>query len=210
MKERRKLVAGLMTIKDDAGSGMGFMCQVGPQLSIITAAHCLQRMPDPTRTHYDPVFVAVQPFDGPQRQATALVRFVDPYTDIAILGNANWQCNLYDHSLQAEESYEMLTVENEALLVDTQPKVSKECRVHICTCDQKWVSGIAHIADSCHPFAYLKMTSRIPPGTSGAPVFDDNGKVLGVLSLTFDGGYRMAVIAYALPVWAVKHIGMVR
>lgn len=205
MKIRRGLLKGLVRIVDDDGAGMGFACQIGPFSSFITAAHCVPLV-DPTLVEKDPGLIRLHALGSKKVCAEAMVRFVDPYADIAVLGDANWHLNLYDLNFQLEEAYERFDSKCNPLSMNlTIPDSTAPRPIHIYTHDRKWVTGTAFFQNPLHPCTALSTSNEIRPGTSGAPVFDDDGLVIGVVSAGFlEGGVRMSLLANALPNWAIR------
>ena len=205
MKIRRGLLKGLVRVLDDDGAGMGFACQIGPFSSFITAAHCVPLV-DPTLVEKDPGLSGLHALGSTKVCAEAMVRFVDPCADVAVLSDANWQRNLYDLNFHLEEAYGQFRSKCKPLTINlTIPDSTAPRPVHIYTHDRKWVTGMALFQSPLHPFTALSTSDEIHPGTSGAPVFDDDGLVIGVVSAGFlESGVRMALLANALPNWAIR------
>src|SRR6516162_6694129 len=77
--------AGVVT----AGSGRGFVVEGAGERLVITTAHCLPFLPpaqsffEPKQRIYGPLLARL----GDEPRAWAVCRFVDPITDIAVLGS---------------------------------------------------------------------------------------------------------------------------
>lgn len=93
------------------------------------------------------------------------------------------------------------------------PRADKQIAVHLYTHTQRWVRGTVRRFASSNGVAWVEANAPIRGGTSGGPVVDDTGRLVGVVS-NFNEVRRgrcsgmMPVAASALPTWAVKHINL--
>lgn len=85
--------------------------------------------------------------------------------------------------------------------------------VHCLKHTGSWVTGEAKrlVFEDLGPRAWMVMSEPIKGGTSGGPIVDDNGDLVGVMSQTVeveagpsDGAQPIA--AYALPIWLTARI----
>jgi len=183
--------------------GMGFVA-IGSGY-IFTAAHCLPRLVDPVLSSGDPLLVEVRDFNGADESVLSLVRFVEPCSDIAALGNASWRLDLYDLPNGNEEAYSRFITRRPPLsLCVDDGEMREPFEVHVFTVERKWLSGRAE-ANAFTPFLCAKFDEMLPAGTSGAPVFDNHGRVVGLVTHGFSTGDCGVVwLAGALPRWAIQ------
>jgi hypothetical protein len=113
--------------------------------------------------------------------------------------------------VRLEEAYERLWLGRSELKVSTSiPQNGTSFPVHIYTVDHKWQTATAIVRDRSCPFIHLEHEDPLPPGTSGAPVFNDSGEVIGIdsrASPESGGGSVMTLLATALPRWALLGLG---
>jgi hypothetical protein len=193
----------LVEVNGSPGRGWGTGFVLHDRL-IVTAARCLPRFPDPTKDHTGDGLggVKLRSLVNPQLKATALVAFADPVADIAILADyesRNEPANRADAPVQREFN----------ALIDSVPSPLELCfaklptyfsspngsvvrwqpmpyRVHVYTANKRWVSGVVQ---DCWPDAVTlqaRWSDETPGETSGAPIFNDGGLVIGV----FHAGQR--------------------
>jgi hypothetical protein len=68
------------------------------------------------------------------------------------------------------------------------PPFGQQFNIHIFTHDKRWISGSSQITNLAQAgFDAVFPRGSIKEGTSGAPVFNDAGEVLGVVSRTVKG-----------------------
>ena len=182
--------------------GMGFVAIGGGY--VFTAAHCLPRFVDPVLSPGDPLCVEVCDFNGSDETVLSLVRFMEPCSDIAVLGNASWRLDLYDLPMGDEDAYaEFLARRPLLTLCVDDGEMRGPFDVHVFTVEREWLSGQAK-ANPLTPFLATRFSKMLPAGTSGAPVFDDQGHVVGLVTHTTDNGKCGVVwLAGALPRWAI-------
>ncbi len=68
------------------------------------------------------------------------------------------------------------------------------------TLTQGIVSALARQIDPTQPIGYLQHSAAVNPGSSGGPLVDDTGAVLGINTRISDGSRFFVGIAYAVPV----------
>ena len=90
--DRERAEKSLVTVyQTDDDTGMGVLTCYD---LILTAAHCLPRLPDPSAL-CDPIRVKFRPF-ATNDDAVALVVGADPYSDLAILSDGTVNSNSLD------------------------------------------------------------------------------------------------------------------
>ena len=88
----------------------------------------------------------------------------------------------------------------------------EQVKVHVHTTDRTWIAGMAEVS-----FRYeVKLEARFPedsggilPGTSGAPVFDDRGRVFAIANNSdAESPWQAGIsrLAMALPAWLLRQI----
>ena len=82
------------------------------------------------------------------------------------------------------------------------------CPVYVHTIDGHWLSGKVQHSDPCSPFLGIDFQGSPKPGTSGSPVLDEAGRVVGIAvsSAMDEDRYSVVKLAGALPGWALHAI----
>jgi hypothetical protein len=190
--------------------GTGFLVQ-GEY--IVTAAHCLPRWPAHGRFPGDDwVSVPIAAREGGQR-AVALIAFIDPVSDLAILADhgSGGELLAVDDRGKALDAFENLLrgVRSLPLRLDDFPP-GEAVRVHVYTSSKRWAVGKATLYHERATSLFAEFPSGLPGGTSGAPVIDDRGRVVGVASSSSDGdgSTQVVYLANALPGWMRRPAGL--
>jgi hypothetical protein len=176
---------------------MGFLT---PANHIITAAHCLPRLPA-FDCDAETVLVDVRDQRHPDRISRLIVTSVDPCSDVAVLTE-------HDYTPYRTSFYEMIQGLKPAPLALDEPGSDTDVRVHVRTHLGEWLSGTGKSFGPPRNFLLVILddsSARIIEGTSGAPVFDDTGRVLAIVSQN-DGdkpGFKAVRLATALPRWVL-------
>lgn len=170
---------------------------------VATACHCLPRadgrvvLPNPDLPGEDVVLVEVALPSGSKSARGAIVS-ADPCSDLALVGDSTH----YGTDLAPEDGERFHALLDGLLPArpNLEPSMVDERPVFILTHERRWISGRA----SFGAITLERPGDRVLPGTSGAPVFDENGLVLGVVSQGYvdrpEG--RMATLVDSLPGWA--------
>jgi hypothetical protein len=200
-RAERSLVEVLDLLNGDRRVGMGVRLPGGV---IATSCRCLPRplgeavLPDPDA----PTVLVLVRVRIPESAsaASAIVTTADPCAGLALLEGAS-----LGGLTVPDELNPVMPVE--ALISQLQPAVPALSRrpdgaVLICTGEHVWVEGSARSS----AVSIAAGVGRLGSGTLGAPVFGEDGRVLGVLTAIDDGGLeaRMAVLADHLPGWAFR------
>lgn len=191
------------------GNSSGFCVRGNLTNYIVTCAHCLPRLPDPGHGGDDMVHVKFRPRSKPNGEAVlAAVIFVDPCQDIAVLSDVDGE-----QPDQQQENHKYIELMEQALdalpLMLDVPPLASECRFHILTIEDVWLSGKAFFAGLDRrsvAIAFDDHNARIPGGTSGSPIFNSDGKVIGVVNIaaTENPSEAGAVPAESLPAWLMR------
>ena len=180
---------------------MGF---VTAERYVITAGHCLPRPPDFRNPGEDVVHVQVRPFDKPGPTATSVVTALECCADVAVLGRHAFACGdpagvKLDSLLAATRSAPILRGESRR----------DQTRVWLYTHEGQWLRG--EVGGWTPGQVLLEAlfddrSSRVRGGTSGAPLFDAEGCVIGIVSRSPEGRGSVQVVrmAGALPAWFLE------
>ena len=177
--------------------GTAFCFEHGHESGVITACHCLPRLPNLRNPGDD--FDPVRLTDPANKQsANCFVQCCDPVLDIAVLGPDPPGS---DAPEDMKEIYESLVARYEPVELDIQREPSdSEFEVHIRTVDNKWETGTTRLVT--HSQSHLTVHGvAVPGGTSGAPVFSEDGLAIGLVSRADVNSNTTTVIriAAALP-----------
>ena len=168
---------------------------------ILTAAHCIDWSSDGAMVlgdHY------VEPFttkSGTSPIASPLA--VEPVTDLAALGAVDNQ-ESYDEC----EKFEEFCEDTPPVPVANQPRErGDEFPIYILSHTGEWITGHATQCGlaSCRHSLFIETKQPIESGTSGGPVVDEHGQLVGVVSY----GSRDGSIPRpdrCLPVWLWQQI----
>jgi len=130
----------------------------------------------------------------------------DPVSDIALLGMLDDQV-FFDESIEFQEWTEATPA---VPLANITPRFGVPLSVQILTHKSKWIRAKIHRYSPKPPHGCLciEADDRIQGGTSGGPVVDTSGRLVGVISHSCEQAIRgkycgMLPIAHlALPRWA--------
>jgi S1-C subfamily serine protease len=176
---------------------------------ILTAAHCIDWDGEGQMALGDWYIETIQSSDGTQYKVSPCA--VEPMTDIAVLVAVDGQEMFEEHYAFEEycEATEPVPVsEDDFPLVDSDgPPV----RVHTLTHKGMWISGSARRLNA-PPFGnvWVNFDAQIEGGTSGGPVIDDNGLLVGVISHSSENSGacdgQMPRPHLALPAWVWNRV----
>jgi S1-C subfamily serine protease len=166
------------------GWGMGFVIDDG---QIVTAAHCLPSLPQPPGLTPDYCLVTVADFPSHETKGKAWVSFVDPLTDVAVLGPS---CTSYQDLPDFGKSLDrVLSDRRPARIRDRLP--TRRFAIHVHGVNGRWINGTVepkYMVEGI--WLHLEnLSAPIPGGTSGAPVVDRLGRVVGVVSQSTIGSW---------------------
>lgn len=223
-KTKRLIEAATVTTLEHKGRGQG-MLVYGEY--ILTASHNISFDVDTYMSEGD-VLVTIETKKGLRFRASIIG--VDPVTDIAILGEADYQrfnedSDKYQEfisstkpvrirtkafqlklkpkslSIKIEKSEEITQKPDRPPITFTTPldlRRIKEFDVYILSHDGHWITGKGTGIRKSQHLPLVDLSSPIPPGTSGGPVVDAKGELVGVVSM---GSGLCPRVCYTLPVY---------
>ncbi len=206
LSTQRRFEKGFVTVnfEDMDSRATGFLISAG---LIITNSHCLPRLPQPERLGTDLVFLTITPLDAPSIKARAMVVYADPCSDIAILSGPDRE----EFPLEANQYLTMLQSLT-PLRINLKPLGRFEnVEVGVRTVDGSWLLGSAFIAGTAGRNISVSLRpkeARIRPGTSGSPVFNDKGLVIGVVKFASEthAEFTALVLPDHVPAWVPELI----
>jgi S1-C subfamily serine protease len=172
---------------------------------ILTAAHCVDWDGHGGMALGDHMLESVETKDGKRFRLS--VAAVEPCADIAVLECADNQM-FYDDADAFESWVEQVAPVpvRDSLLAPDEPIL-----IHVLTHDRGWVGGRAtkHGLRQVGRVA-IETIDPIEGGTSGGPVVDADGALVGVVSWTAEGsgaeGGAIPLACHALPAWVLAAI----
>jgi hypothetical protein len=207
----------LATVKIKKTGGQGILVKNN---FIITAAHCINWATDGSMVYGDTNYYYIEDIktaDGRDLKVCPIA--VEPVTDIAILGPLDEQEQSEDFF--AFENFCETTKPavlsrnpcgaNKAKIIENAPDfIIYEFSIHIYTHERTWISGKAKVYNDL-PKMGIKTDSNIKGGTSGGPIMNDFGELVGIVS--YSGGVRgvskegsAPLLRRALPIWIYKNM----
>jgi hypothetical protein len=186
--------------------GRGFVADIAGERRVITAGHCLPRLPipDPGAQEERTYWKLLGPLGG-QLTITAECLFVDPVSDLAVLGPP-------DNQVLANEfkAYGEFVLSAAAL---SMGHVQGEFGDQSCG----WLLSLAGVWFRCKVSHYggglwvTEASHGIIGGMSGSPILNDDGAVIGVVSCSggLDGelhteGGPNPRLTHHLPAWLLS------
>jgi len=187
------LVEVLDPTRNDLVIGLGFRLLDGV---VATACRCLPRvagrlvLPDPDEPGDEPIFLRLRR-PGTSLTAQAVVIAADPAANYALLGGAPLATGA--------ASFEALLAGRTTASLAFAP--AAQGRIFLCTHEWRWVEATLRGTS----MSVWKPSDQIRSATSGAPVFDQDGRVVGLVG---HNDVRLpdatlCVLADALPGWAL-------
>jgi hypothetical protein len=158
--------------------GRGFVIQ-GDERYIVTASHCLPRLPEPPSDIEELTYPALLGPLGKERTVWAQCLFADPVADIAVLGSPD------DQELSREaKAYEEMV--NQAEPLSMRPCQGEEegwlfalDASHWFRCTMQGIKQILWIADAAEP---------IRGGMSGSPILAADGTAISIVCASDGAG----------------------
>lgn len=175
--------------------GMGFATSG----KIVTAAHCIPAVPKAVSFwNNDRLPVEVRAFDQSE-EVLLLLECYEPCHDIAILSDLSL---IGSPPPDREAALRFLCGREWAPIFLGEHALNEPFALHIHTHDGRWVSGEAAVSNPLQVSLYIESPSGpIDGGTSGAPAFNKNGEVVGIVSSGDQEGGSVSImrLATALP-----------
>jgi len=194
----------LATVKLPTRGGQGVLVANG---FIITAAHCLDYDQDVGigialggHIHYK-----VETRQGVIHRLAPYV--IEPCSDIAVLGPLDNQV------FEEAEDFETFCEQTRpvSLYRGRLYDLPEEFGIHIFTHNKGWVTGKAQVTRNYSPTVFIKADENIDGGTSGGPIINDAGELVGVISIS--GGSERdhkegpsPLARWSLPEWIYREI----
>lgn len=154
-----------------------------PEGHVVTAAHCLEYDQDLGAgialgdfTFYEVVL--------PTREKLRMApEVIDVAKDVAVLGRLDPQEFAEDN-----EAFDACCVKTPPVRVQAAPYKSHpyEFTAHVRSHERKWLRGRATIFRKYDPWFWANMEEQIRGGTSGGPIVNDAGELVGVVSHASD------------------------
>ena len=183
--------------------GRGFVVEGQGDRLIITAAHCLPSFPPCATASYteERTYASLLAPLGRDPAIWAECFFVDPISDIAVLGTPDRQA-LYKKS----DAYDELVQAAEPLPVADAPEL---CAAWLLSLDGQWFECKAEwITDG--PFWTSEAEQQTEDGMSGSPILDARGAAIGVVCTGSNNEIEgpHARLSRSLPGWMFREIGL--
>lgn len=201
---RQRVVAATVRLPGKGGQGV-----LVPGGLILTAAHCVKWYATGGMALGDPCVEEVVTKAG--KTLLACVCAVEPVADIAVLEAPDDQVFFDD-----AETFDAFVEETAPVLVSGDDfRLEQGVPVHVLTHRGSWVKGTAtrygmHV-DPPNARVFVKTEGDIEGGTSGGPIIDDAGRLVGVVSFASGSEGRTRKGAFprphlALPTWILRRI----
>lgn len=181
-----------------SGLGQAVMIDRG---FFLTAAHCVRNVRYAALALGDHQHCTLI---TPEGKLTASLSAVEPIADIAVLSCPDHQ-DFYDEAAR----YDLFLEQNRGLgLMRDVPRSGEEFPIWVRTHNNGWIDGTAQYIGGAS--FRTKTRVEIEGGTSGGPILNQNGEVVGVVSnssSTASAGYYSALqglACRALPAWILN------
>jgi S1-C subfamily serine protease len=206
-KEKLKQRVKAATVRLTKQGGQGVLVPGG---YILTAAHCIEWSGTGGMALGDHFLEPVETRDG--RTFRALVCAAEPVADIAVLCPPDNQERPED-----SEAFDLFAAEVESVrLYPNAVQLDEEIPVLVLTHKGGWIKGTVRRygppGDLPNGGAWVLAASKFEAGTSGGPVVDQAGRLLGLVSHSTSSATQgtfdclMPVPCMALPRWLVDDI----
>lgn len=172
-----------------------------PGNMIITAAHCVSYNLDGSMATGDRFIEEISTFSNIQLKAQPLA--VEPVSDIAILSSLDGHIFGKD-----SDDYEFFCEQTQPVqLCLDEIESNQEFPIYVFTHEFRWIKGSAIITNGLIPYMWCEMEDYIHHGTSGSPILNKMGELVGIVS-TIEGEDinhmtkgRQPYLLKALPTW---------
>jgi S1-C subfamily serine protease len=183
------------TVRMQRFGGQGVLVPGG---YVLTAAHCIDWQAE---GHSE----TIEGHDGEQYHVTACA--VEAVADLAVLAALDEQafsqeCERFERFYRATDP---VPLSERGLALGFRESL----RIHVLTHKGKWIKGSATRWAPDHApcgLITLATSASIQSGTSGSPVVDDAGDLVGVVSSSGGRDAMIPLLCWALPRWAWERI----
>jgi len=197
-EQRERVERATVWLPDRLGQGV-----LVPGGFILTAVHCLNSCDIINTVSEGPLPHRVETYDG--RSLTLDVHAAEVRADIAVLGGMDTQT--FHHEAEAFDEFCDSTLPVPLFGEDMEWDVPYT--IHICTHKKTWITGEAtRDASFGDCFIITSGAEHVEEGTSGGPIVNDSGLLMGVVSSTFgaDGTAIASRLHRALPLRILDQI----
>jgi len=196
-KLKARVIEATVWIEGSGGQGV-----VVPGTFILTATHCIKWNGQGAMALGDYFIEDITTKSGTKLRVRPLA--ADPVSDLAVLGPLDEQ--EFSHEYDAFEAWCNVT---ESVIVRTKtPRVGGLIPVHVLTHEGVRITGrVTCYGRGASGVMWIETDERIKGGTSGGPVVDSNGQLVGVVSHSGEppehgkSGGMLPIASLALPVW---------
>ena len=166
------------TVRLTAKGGQGVLIPGG---FVVTAAHCVDWAADGGMVLGDH---HIEPVEAKSGVALKMAPWaVEPVNDIAVLGELDDQV-FYDEVEEFREFYESTTG---VPVCSDEFEFGKSFPVHVLTHHGTWIKAKATRYGAFPKGLHLEPEKQIEGGTSGGPIINDHGQLVGIVSFSADG-----------------------
>jgi Trypsin-like peptidase domain len=179
--------------------GLGCQGMLVPGGLILTATHCIQWTGEGRMALGTEYLERVTTPRGARFRVQALA--ADALSDLAVLGTVDDQA-LPDDADAFEQWWEATPA---VPLATTVPRYRRPLPVQILSHKRKWIKAkITRFAPPLHLRGkmFLEAEEEIEGGTSGSPVVDSSGRLVGIVS----NPASLPIVQLALPRWVLMRI----
>lgn len=193
---KKRVAAATVAITERGGQGV-----LVPGGFIITAGHCVEWHGTGRMTLGEHYIEQIKTKGGDEFNVAPIA--VDHMADLAVLGDLDNQ--EFPDDCEAFDTWREKT--KPVLLNTLVLQTRQSLRVHILSHRGDWITGkVTRYGLPDQPPGGrigIKTDVEIPSGTSGGPVVDDNGHLVGVVSNSQKGGGtgQLPIVSLALPRW---------
>lgn len=195
---RKVVEAATVSLRERSGQGV-----LVPGGFVLTAAHCTTFDCAGAMALGDHFLEHVELRSGAKFRMQLVA--VEPKSDIAVLSAADGQ-TFYREAKACEDWIEST---EPVRLRETSLRLMRPVIVHVLTHRGAWIHGTATRWDEIESgVVCIETETPIEGGTSGGPIVDNDGRLVGVASLCAEtSGEGMAPFAsFALPSWVLRII----